>query len=283
MDTTYEKQGYLYDDFRMFHVKDHEKREFHFHYHDFYKILFFIKGKVTYNVEGKNYNLRPYDMVLISQGEIHKPDVSFDEPYERVIFYISKEWFKRYQTEDYDMEYCFKRALLEKKHVVRFPALENTAFMDIIKRIEEKALGDSYASKLYGDALFLEFLIELNRCCLDGRGSFEQLTSCNSKMIEIMDYINSHLKERLDVEHLAEQFYISKYHMMRAFKKETGYSVHQYITEKRILLAKKLIDSGMSAGNACLECGFRDYSAFSRAFKSRLAQPPTGNEKNDRV
>lgn len=279
METTYEKQGYLYDDFRMFHLKDHEKREFEFHYHDFYKILFFIKGKVTYNVEGKNYNLKPFDMVLISQGEIHKPEVSFEEPYERVIFYVSREFFQKYKTQDYDLEYCFKLAQVEKRNVIRFSALENSLFVDIISKMKEKAFGKEYASKLYGDALFLEFLIELNRCCIDGRGGFEKLTSCNSKMLEIIEYINTHLKDRLDVEHLADKFYISKYHMMRAFKKETGYSVHQYITEKRILLAKKLIDSGMSASHACHECGFRDYSAFSRAFKSRLAQPPTGNEK----
>lgn len=278
MDTTYEKQGYLYDDFRMFHLKDHQKREFEFHYHDFYKLLFFIKGRVTYNIEGKNYILKPYDMVLISQGEIHKPEVSFEEPYERVIFYVSKEWFAKYKTEAYDMEYCFQKALREKKHVLRFSILENSVFRDIIKRMKENAFREEYASKLYGDALFLEFFIELNRCCMDGRGSFEQTSSCNSKMIEIMEYINGHLSDRLDVEFLADKFYISKYHMMRAFKKETGYSVHQYITEKRILLAKKLIDSGMTAGNACIECGFKDYSAFSRAYKARMAYPPSGQE-----
>lgn len=283
METTYDKKGYLYDDFRMFHLKDHQKREFSFHYHDFYKIVFFIKGSVTYNIEGKNYTLKPYDMVLISQGEIHKPEVSFDEPYERIIFYISKEWFRKYQTTDYDMEYCFKKALEVKKHVLRFSVLENSMFLDITNRMKEKAFGEEYASTLYGDALFLEFMVELNRCCVDGRGKFGQLSSCNSKMIEIMEYINEHLQDRLDVEYLADKFFISKYHMMRAFKKETGYSVHQYITEKRILLAKKLIDSGMSAGNACIECGFKDYSAFSRAFKSRLAKPPTGNEKKDGV
>lgn len=283
MDIMYDKQGYLYDDFRLFHLKDHQKREFAFHYHDFYKIIFFIKGSVTYNVEGKNYKLKPYDMVLISQGEIHKPEVSFDEPYERVIFYISKEWFQKYKTEDYDMEYCFQKALQEKKHVIRFTAIENTMFMELIQRMKDKSSGQDYASKLYGDALFLEFLIELNRCCMDGRGSFEKLSSCNSKMLEIMEYINGHLQDRLDVDTLAEMFFISKYHMMRAFKKETGYSVHQYITEKRVFLAKKLIDSGMSAGNACMECGFRDYSAFARAYKSRMACPPTGMDKNEGV
>ena len=50
MDKTYEKQRYLYDDFRMFHLKDHQKREFSFHYHDFYKIFKKYKN-VLYKAE----------------------------------------------------------------------------------------------------------------------------------------------------------------------------------------------------------------------------------------
>ena len=60
------------------------------------------------------------------------------------------------------MEYCFQKAQLEKKHVLRFSVLENSLFLDLIHKMKEKAFGEEYASKLYGDALFLTFLIELN-------------------------------------------------------------------------------------------------------------------------
>ena len=63
--------------------------------------------------------------------------------------------------------------------------------------------------------------------------------------------------------------------MMRTFKNETGYSIHQYISEKRILLARSYIMGGMPATNACIECGFRDYSSFSRAFKNQLGIMPS--------
>ena len=63
--------------------------------------------------------------------------------------------------------------------------------------------------------------------------------------------------------------------MMRQFKEETGYSIHQYILEKRLLAAKGLIREGMSAGAAALECGFQDYSAFARAFKKKMGMAPS--------
>lgn len=275
MEETYEKQGYLYDDFKMFHIRDNVEREFQYHYHDFYKILIFLGGTVDYNIEGKSYRLKPFDMVLVRQGAIHKPEVSFEEPYERIIFYISKEFLEKHNTPDYNLEYCFQKAQEKGCDVVRFPALLNTRLLGIIQEIEENGGADKYAAGLYANVLFMELMVLVNRACAEGTGDFDHMMTCNQKMIEMLKYINEHLAENLSMEHLSERFYISKFHMMREFKEETGYTIHQYITEKRVLLAKRLIDSGMSATSACYESGFRDYSTFSRAFKSRMERSPS--------
>lgn len=55
----YEKTGYLHDDFKIFHLKDTSMRPINFHYHDFHKILIFRKGNISYNVEGRTYDLIP--------------------------------------------------------------------------------------------------------------------------------------------------------------------------------------------------------------------------------
>ena len=67
-----EKTGYLKEDFRLFHINDQTKKDFSYHYHDFHKIIVFISGKVTYHIEGKAYHLKPRDILLVSQGAIHK-------------------------------------------------------------------------------------------------------------------------------------------------------------------------------------------------------------------
>ena len=40
----YKKVGYLTTSFKMFHLKDTSRREFHYHYHDFHKILILLNG-----------------------------------------------------------------------------------------------------------------------------------------------------------------------------------------------------------------------------------------------
>ena len=86
---SYSKTGYLKDDFRLFHITDEEEHSFSYHYHDFYKILIFIRGDVTYHIEGKSFDLKPYDIVLVNAGEIHKPVINSRSVYERMILYIS--------------------------------------------------------------------------------------------------------------------------------------------------------------------------------------------------
>lgn len=275
MEERIEKQGYLYDDFRMFHIRDDKERMYEYHYHEFYKVLIFISGNVTYNIEGKSYKLKPYDIVLVNQHEIHKPEVITSEPYERIIFYISKEYLEQHKKAEYDLANCFLLAVQEHSDVLRFPAMVNTQLMELVGKIEENGHSNAYANKLYANVLFMEFMIILNRACFQEKNCFSHNITYNQKMIDLLKYINSHLKEELSIDELAEHFYISKYHMMRQFKAETGYTIHQYITEKRVLEARNMILAGVSATRACYECGFRDYSTFSRAFKSRIEKKPS--------
>ena len=52
----YQKTGYLTENFRYFHLQTTSRQEFHYHYHEFYKILFFLKGDVTYHIEGRTFH-----------------------------------------------------------------------------------------------------------------------------------------------------------------------------------------------------------------------------------
>ena len=111
-------------------------------------------------------------------------------------------------------------------------------------------------------------MIHLNRAALKNRLEYIDTADHNEKIINILDYINSHLTEDLSIDHISSNFYLSKYYLMRLFKQETGYTIGNYISSKRLLLAKELILSGTPALQACFDCGYKDYSTFSRAYKS---------------
>lgn len=273
---SYEKTGYLHEHFRLFHLRDTDSREYTCHYHDFDKIIYFIEGRADYIIEGKKYELEPYDFILVNRNEIHRPIVDFASPYERLILYIEHGFLESYKTKEYCLTDCFEKTREEGANVVRFPAGVNRQLFEMLMRLEKNEGEKNYAGELYGEILFLEFMILLNRACIDNEFAYRSTAKYNRKIVEIIQYINGHMKEELSIEMLSENFYMSKYHMMRQFKKETGYSIHQYITEKRILAAKNMILAGMPATVASIECGFKDYSTFSRAFRKKTGSMPTG-------
>lgn len=271
---TYEKRGYLNSEFRLFHLTDSKLEKLDFHYHDFDKIMIFIKGKVTYMIEGKSYDLKPYDIVLVNHNDIHRPVVDPSVPYERIIVYISPGFINAYQTADYDLNFCFEQAKKEHSNVLRIHSDAKQALLRITKDLENSFLSPGYAGSLYQQVLFLEFMIHLNRAALDHHLEYLNTDASNQKIIQIMQYISDHLTEELNIDNLAEQFFISRYYMMRLFKSETGYTIGNYINYKRLLLAKEAIAQGIPITQACFDCGFRDYSTFSRAYKKLFGKSP---------
>ena len=73
------RQYMITPNFEYFHYVDRSATEIDYHNHDFYEIYFFISGSVTYMIEGKTYKLRPGDILLIHNNELHKPVVGQGE------------------------------------------------------------------------------------------------------------------------------------------------------------------------------------------------------------
>lgn len=269
-----EKTGYLNNDYKMFHIVDREKKEFNYHYHDFNKIMILLSGNINYSIEGKDYLLKPYDIVLVNQGEIHRPSIMDSSPYERVIIYVSTKFLNTYSDNDNDLKYCFQRAKEEHSNVLRIPSLDKSKLFQVCQELEYSFTDNAYAKDLYQRILFLEFMIQLNRTAISNPINYLDAVIGNEKLLQIIDYINEHLTEDITIDTLSSHFYLSRYYLMHFFKEETGYTIGKYITEKRLLLAKNLVQNGSSLTQACYQCGFINYSSFFRAFKKAYNTMP---------
>lgn len=275
----YEKRGYLHQNYRIFHLTDQNRQEFSYHYHDFYKILILLKGTVSYCIEGKSYALSPYDIVLVNAGELHRPILSGSSVYERIILYVSPDFLESFRCERYDLGLCFSKAQKEASSVLRMPSLKNSRLYQILGELESALSSREYANELYQDVLFLEFLIHLNRAAAQNTLQFLPTQAGNGKILPILSYLNGHLTEPLSVDSIAETFFLSKSYLMHAFKKETGYTLCGYLNLKRLLYGRELIRQGVPVTEACFQCGFGSYSAFSRAYKKQFGEPPALQKK----
>lgn len=91
---------------------------------------------------------------------------------------------------------------------------------------------------------------------------------------QAIDFLHSDYHQSLAVSEIAAVAGLSEYHFMRTFQKLTGLSVHQYLTQIRLMRAKRLLSSGFDAAHTASEVGFFDQSHFIKKFRAHFGITP---------
>lgn len=276
MNKTYEKRGYLLDDFRLFHLKDVQGTNVDYHYHEFPKVIFMWSGVGNYSIDGKKYMIQDDDILLIGKQKIHRPEFEKGTLYERSIIYISPQFLKQYSTKECDLETIFDN---QAGHVIR--TNDNKMVFELLQQFEQELSEERYGKDVMSNIILIKILIEIGRIISEQRKAYSNvITTENARIIQIMKYIDQHLTEEISIEQLAERFYLSKYHMMRLFRQETGQSIYEYLTLRRLLDARDRIIKGENATESCYNSGFRSYSSFTRAYSKYFGSTPTGRKSH---
>lgn len=270
----YQKRGYLLENFRLFHLRTQGDTRVDYHYHEFCKLLFLVSGKGAYAVDGQRYLLQPGDVVLVDSRSVHCPELEADSPYERVILYISPDFLQQQSAPDCDLHSCFAEPF---GHVLRLKEKQRQKLFAQLSRLEEALGSQEFGRTVLSSALLLRLLVQIGRYQRQADAHHPKPAEPhNSRVLEIMRYMDAHLAEDLNVDLLAEQFYVSKYHMMHLFRQQTGFTVHTYLLQRRLLHARQLMEGGMRATEASYRSGFRSYSSFTRAYGKHFGTTPTG-------
>ncbi len=92
---------------------------------------------------------------------------------------------------------------------------------------------------------------------------------------EVMDYIQSHLAERIDIKKLAKISFLSDSQFRKRFRQKFHLSPQEFIIRTRLQTASRmLITSDEPLITVALKCGFTDQSYFTRQFSKFFEQSP---------
>ena len=270
----YEKRGYLLENFRLFHLRTERDARVNYHYHEFCKLVLLVSGKGWYTVDGQRYLLQPGDAVLVDSRCVHKPEIEPGCVYERIIIYISPEFLQKASTEDCDLCDIFSGS---QGHVLRLRESGSRRLFSMAAELEKELARDGYGRALLSTTALLRLLVQLGKeQRREDRQQPQPVNPRTPRVQKLMHHIDAHLAEDLDIDALSETFFVSKFHMMRQFRQETGMTIYHYLTQRRLLHARSLIARGIRATEACYRSGFRSYSSFTRAYGRYFGTTPTG-------
>ena len=260
--------------FEVFRYKDAYLKEVALHHHDFYEVYFFLSGNVQYNIESRSYLLTPGDVLLISPMELHQPMFGPEHrEYERIVLWIDKQFLEGFHLTGERFTACFDTDNPNHVNLLR-PEGVNRQFLTFLL---EQLISESSSKEPYQEISAMSYLAQvlvlLNRLALQQRKE-EPAAARDSAVYSILGYINEHYNENLSLDDLANRFFVSKYHLAREFQRLVGTSVHRYIVQKRLVMAKQMLSAGKPSSEVYQSCGFGDYSNFYRAFRAEYQISP---------
>lgn len=269
--------------FEIFHYRDAKFEGVPVHQHDFYEVYYFLGGSVEYSVEGRTYELKPGDLLLINPLELHQPRIAPDQQdYERIVLWINKNYLSELCFNKTSLTRCFDNSIPDHTNLLRPTKIQQTYISAMLTELISETSSDSYAVEIASEAILLRFLVELNRLTIYSSSALRKDEASSSIIPDVLEYINKHFCEKLTLNEIADEFFVSKYYLSHAFNNVVGTSVHRYIVLKRLIHAKQMLLSGIKSTTAATNCGFNDYAGFYRAFTAEYGVTPTEFVKMNR-
>lgn len=272
------RQNMLSRDFEIYYYNDTFQNSHYYnvnsHVHNYYEFYFFLEGNVTMNIEGALHALKPGDVITIPPNISHYAILNDEHiPYRRFVFWISIDYCNDLLQLSPDYVYLMQHARVTKHYIFHYDVIGFNTLQSKVFRLIEELHSNRFGRDAKITLCANDLILHLNRSVYEmehPKSQHEQQHLYQNLLL----FIEDHLDEELTLDRLAEQFFVSKYHIAHVFKENLGLSVHQFITKKRLRMCQEAILSQTTISNIYLKYGFKDYSSFFRAFKKEFGMSP---------
>lgn len=247
----------------------------------YYVILYISRGTVYFDIDGEIKLCSTEDVIILKPDE--KTTMHFrGGRYQLQILELRvlPEFLRELSDEKTKLEEGFDFVPF-KVTVVHAGSEESMLIKNIALKLSTMEQEEMpYGQKLYEKNLISMLLILSLRACIGADRVHKSRKRRHIMMDDIFTYIGEHLTEDLTLEQLEKEFFVSRYHICREFKRLTGQTPHAYIVKARLDLCRKYIEQGKAISEVYQLGGFGGYNHFFRAFKKEYGMTPMQYYKN---
>ena len=242
------------------------------HSHVFYELIYCRNScGAEYLVGPERYRLEKGDIIFVPPGVSHRPLLPepMKVPYERYVLWLSAEFMEQFVG---FLEQPFGNgasgAGMLRTRGTEWERLEGL-FRTGVEEAQQR--NDGWEAALIGNTITL--LTAIRRAAQQ-----HAVRPLRAEAPELLDRITAYVEESyarpLTLLELSRRFYVSDSTVSHLFKQKLGVSFHRYVTQRRLIAAKTLIEGGEALEDVASHTGFGDYSVFYRAFKRAYGISP---------
>ena len=262
-------------DFEIFHYNNPAICSCPPHQHDFFELFYLMGDGVDEIVDGLRYTLHQGDIMLVSPGQMHRPDVPGRvRSVERFVLWLGVDYVKSIVRVLPHTRYTILGDL-RGRNIIQADGETDVAIRQLLLALHGEAGQERADGAQMCRAIVSQILIHCSRSMARGVDRLAPKAELRyHEIMQVYEHIMFHLRDDLSVAGLADRFFMDKNTLTRQFKRQVGMPPGECIRWLRLEAARQLIVSGTPTQTACVECGFSDYSAFYRAFRQAYGLNP---------
>ena len=259
-------------------IKDEKTKSIHLH--DCHEIYYSIEGGKQFFINDRYFDIRPGDVFFITQNESHHITQVDQMNHERINIAVYPSFLVDASTSQTDLAACFKEHSTNSQQI-HLSGENQQRFLYLCHKLNTLS---GYGVEILENGIFCEIMVMLNREYLtqnhDQPGITREKGSTSIQgqgmtiLKGIIDYLNENILRNPSLEEICQYFHVSKSYVCRVFKQQTGTTIREYLSARRISLAKTMLDSGQKPNDVCVTLGFLNYSTFYKVFISYVGVSP---------
>lgn len=243
------------------------------HSHSVYEVYFLISGKRRYLMGDAIYDVEPGDLVIVPKEQLHRTTSESSEGYHRYVVYFDRR------------QICLLAALVGEEALqallrggcLQLPAQASRELQCLFEALaRELTTPGEYAFGIATHLLQGILLTALRH----GKSKDTASDALADRIQTVVHYITEHYPQPITLEDAAHMACMEKTYFSRRFRKLTGFGFLEYLTQRRLLEAKRLLrETRLSIGQISEACGFSGGNYFGDVFHSSFGLSPTAYRK----
>ncbi len=242
------------------------------HKHNHMEVAYIMSGKAIFNINGISYDVEEGDIVLINPEQAHYGmPVSVEKP--SLEFFVGFSNFK------------FNNMIENTLFLNEYPIIKTTPssrkkFLDLIDDIMEENSSNQTGKDFMLQSYLTQFILLSIREKQQENTTFSE-TKKSTISKEIQSYFHEHFAEKISLEQIAKNLYLSPFYISKVFKEEIGETPINYLIKIRLENAKDLLlnKKDLSIKEISSIVGYEDAYHFSKSFKKYYGLSPAEYKK----
>lgn len=241
---------------------------------EYYKILFIFEGNCEIKWGYKSQDGNKDSIILISPNNSIEVVLKLNQTITIYELVITTELLNILSDEDVNLAKSFNSVSFGC-NVVNANTETTMLIKNILKKLyRSKENKHEFAESIYIKSMLSIVVVMILRSCIYAQSKQKIKRNTPFLIDDIFAYISNHITEEISLDCLEREFYISKFHISREFKKLTGTTLHKYIVKAKLDLCKKLIEEGKSITDIAQICNLGSYNNLFRVFKKEFGITP---------